>query len=134
MTPKEVADKLGVSAKTFRSFLRRDPKYKSPGSGGAYDLSGFKFSDIEREFNAWRNAITPRTKRSDVDVEKLVEPLTSKDQSLPVSILSCSGVRGRDRERVRKLTQQRVDRLEAALLSRGLHVAQMNERQGWRHN
>lgn len=133
MTPKEVADRLGVNAKTLRSFLRRDPKYKSPGSGGAYDLSGFKFEDIEREFNQWRKAITPRAKRSAADVEELIAPLSAEDKPIPVRDLRRGkGIPTSVSERARKINRARIDRLEAALLSRGMHVSQMRDRDGWK--
>lgn len=132
MTPKEAAKKLGVSAKIFRSFLRRDPKYKSPGSGGAYDLSQFDFSDIEREFSQWRNAITPRTHRTAVETEELISPLSFDDTPLPLSALRKEGVSASDRARVRRISQARIDRLEAVLLARGLHISQMQDREGWK--
>ncbi|MGH3834110.1 MAG: hypothetical protein ACRDSF_00180 [Pseudonocardiaceae bacterium] len=133
MTPKEVADKLGVSAKTLRSFLRRDPKYKSPGSGGAYDLTGFKFSDIEREFNGWRNAITPRAKRSAASAEELISPLLGEDDK-PISVrrLKRGTVPDDVKADARKINRDRIARLEAALLSRGLHISQMRDRDGWK--
>lgn len=131
MTPKEVADKLGVSAKTLRSFLRRDPKYKSPGSGGSYDLSRFKFADIEKEFNAWRNAITPRARRSSAQAEELIAPLSGNSRALPVTRLRRGEVPDDVKQDARRINQERINRLEAALLSRGMHISQMRNREGW---
>jgi hypothetical protein len=117
----EAAAELGTDGKTLRRFLRQDPSFKNAGSGGRYEFTTADMPKLTEKFNAWHNR--PKTSRS------VGQPMISDAAGLPHSIVRSRDPR--DQARVRQLSQERVDRLEAALKAAGLHISQMRDREGW---
>lgn len=117
----EAAAELGTDGKTLRRFLRQDSTYKNAGSGGRYEFTTADMPKLTEKFNAWHN----RPKSSKSTGVALIEDQPGLAHSI---------VRSRDPEdqaRVRQLSRERVDRLEAALKAAGLHISQMRDREGW---
>jgi hypothetical protein len=121
MDVKRAAEALDTDPKRLRQFLRSDAKYKSPGAGGRYDLSGFSVDELREAYDLWAKVSTPRTAR--------VEPETTDDadehdESPPLPV-------GASRDEVRAHAAQRVARLEEKLRANGLHLSQLKDRASW---
>lgn len=115
LTTREAADELGTTPKVLRQFLRQDD-LGGVGSGARYEIKVKHLSALRRRFEAWvgdRALVT----RVAMDTDGL--------PGLPVSILT-SRSRATD-AMVSHLSRERVDRLEAALRERGLHISQMDD-------
>lgn len=114
LSAAEAAAKLGTDAKTLRRFLRQDATYMNAGSGGRYTFTTGDMPSLQSRFNAW--AGRPRRVRND---------LTMGDEAgLPWAV--CKSKARKDIAAVRALSAARVDRLEAALMARGLHISQID--------
>lgn len=111
----ELAAELGTTPRTLRIFLRACPEYSNAGSGGRYDFTTADLPQLKRLFADWNKPKTERKAR----VKK-----SAGDQGLPWKIAMSKDPA--DIARVRRLSEERVDRLEAALRERGLHISQMN--------
>jgi predicted SprT family Zn-dependent metalloprotease len=91
----ELAEQLGVDAKTLRRFLRENGSFRNPGSGARYTFTASEAKSVEKAFNSWRsgkssakttNGAKPKSKTSDV--------------------------------------KKRIDTLEAGLKAQGNHISQ----------
>lgn len=112
-TPKMLAPKLGTDARTLRRFLRDHPIFREgrPGSGKRWAFTDADIEKIAVEFQDWRT-----------------RPRKSNSDSLIDDAPGLSHTDAKDPRRVREISKARVDRLEAALKARGLHISQMRER------
>lgn len=112
-TAAEAAIELGTDAKTLRRLLRNSPDWTAPGSGGSWSFST-------------------------ADMPKLRQLVEGKPQgkAKPHTISDDPGlvwsVAMNDPAAVKRLTEERVDRLEAALKAKGLHISQIRERDTFR--
>lgn len=115
-TATEAANELGIDAKTLRRLLRNPASgFEAPGSGGSWSFS---------------TADLPKLK--DLVADHNNKP-TGKGRSRTISDAPGLSVRdARDPAKVRAITEERVDRLEAALKASGLHISQMRERDTFR--
>lgn len=120
-TASEAAAELGTDGKTLRRFLRQDPTFTNAGSGGRYEFTTADMPKLRERFDAWANR--PKNSKS------TGVALIADGAGLPHSIVRSRNPQ--DRARVRELSKQRVDRLEAALKAAGLHISQMRDREGW---
>jgi hypothetical protein len=114
LSTREAAEALGTTPKVLRQFLRQD-SIGGVGSGARYEIKQKHIKALRRRFEEWvgdRALITRVTVDTDTP-------------GLPITILTTRS-RATD-NMVRQLSHDRVDRLEAALRARGLHVSQMND-------
>lgn len=116
-TAKDVATQLNTDPKTLRRFLRQDVEYRNPGSGGRWMFTEADVEKITPRFEAWQGR--PRTTSAG---KTMIDDL----EGLPARVIRSKSPA--DRAAVKKLSEERVDRLEAALRQRGLHVSQMKDR------
>lgn len=112
LSTREVAAELSTSPKVLRQFLRQDDTFGGVGSGARYAFTRRDLPRLKKRFEDWKGNRAFTT--------------TSKDHEgqpgLPVDVL-----RRNDRETraiVRAQAEARVDRLEAMLKERGLHISQ----------
>ena len=116
MTTREVAEALSTTPKVLRQFLRQDVTFGSVGSGSRYTFEERDLPRLRKHFDEWAKTRTTSRRRADDDGQP----------GLPASILQ-----RRDkatREQVRRQAEERIDRLEAMLKERGLHISQMTNR------
>lgn len=76
LTPKAIAQELGVSAKTLRKFLREDAKgngVETPGKGGRWSIDPDQVESLTERFNAW---IAAKAAKAAVEEEVLDEDET----------------------------------------------------------
>jgi len=73
LTPKEVAPKLGTTAKTLRKFLRKDEASiaaqnggTTPQKGGRWAIPVSSLKSLQKRFDAW---VAANTKEKDTDTE-----------------------------------------------------------------
>lgn len=115
-TAAEAAIELGTDPKTLRRLLRNSPDWTAPGSGGSWVFTTADLPKLKILVNGHQSKPRGGAKgKSAID----------DAPGLPARL-----VRSRDPKdiaAVRKHTQDRVERLEAALKARGLHISQMNE-------
>lgn len=114
----EAAAELQVDSKTLRRLVRNAPAFRNAGSGGRYV---FRTSDLP----ALRKLVAehqgkPKTTRS------RGKTLIEDAPGLPMRVART------DPAAVKKITEDRVDRLEAALKATGKHISQMRNRETWR--
>lgn len=121
MDTKTVADRLGVTPKDLRRFLRSDPTYNNAGSGGRYSFTEQDMPTLEKRFRAAqaKNAGRPKVKRK-------VKSTTGEIPAMPVSILGRK-LSSAERARRDELSRKRVDALEARLRATGKHISQIKE-------
>jgi hypothetical protein len=122
MNTREAASAIGTEAKTLRQFLRQSKDYRNAGSGGRYNFKAKDITKLRKHFEEWADT-KPSTKR------KAIKP-PPDNPGLPKSVIGST--RRQDRERVLQLSRERVDRLEASLLARGLHISQLKDRESFR--
>lgn len=118
-TVKELAAELGTDGKTLRRWLRDHSGLEQPGSGQPWQITQAQAPKVRAGFA--KHTSRPRTAtKSDTNGRPLIEdrPGLTHEQA-------------KDPQLVRKITQERVDRLEAALKATGKHISQMRDRQGW---
>lgn len=111
-TASEAATELGTDGKTLRRFLRQDPTYKNAGSGGRYEFRTGDMPQLTEKFAEWQNR-PKSSKSSGVTLIEDAPGLTYRQAKDPAA--------------VRAISQERVDRLEAALRAAGLHISQMRD-------
>lgn len=115
-TATEAARELGIEPKKLRALLRSDPTFKAPGSGASWS---FTTGDMP----ALRRIVQAHTERPKGTKSHRAGAARDDDHGLPMSYAR-RGDRAA-REAVRKLSEERVDRLESALIAAGLHISQM---------
>lgn len=116
-TASEAAAELGIEAKKLRQLLRADPTFKAPGSGASWSFSTGDMPALRRIVKAHTDK--PRgTKTNKTGAAR------DDDQGLPMRVANSRDPQAR--AAVRRLSIERVDRLERALLAAGLHISQMN--------
>lgn len=74
LTPKAIAQDLGVSAKTLRKFLREDAKgngVETPGKGGRWSIDPDQVESLTERFNAWIDAKAAKSADDAVEEEVL---------------------------------------------------------------
>lgn len=118
LTAAEAATELGTDPKTLRRFLRQDPTYRNAGSGGRYTFTDDDLPKLKERYLAWQGR--PRSARQN-GIEDA--------PGLPARVARSRDPR--DLATVRALSTERVDRLEAALREKGLHISQMRDRETW---
>lgn len=117
---KDIAIQLETDAKTLRRFLRQDPQYRNPGSGGRWMFTDQDVEIIRGRFAEWQGR--PRT-------TSVGKTMIEDAEGLPARVIRSRSMA--DRAAVKAMTEARVDRLEEALKAKGLHISQMREREGW---
>ena len=115
-TAAEIASELGTDGKTLRRLVRNAPQFKNAGSGARYV---FTTADLP----ALRTLVDAHNGKAKGSRAKGVS-LIDDNPGLTVR-------EARDPELVRRITEERVDRLEAALRKRGMHISQMRDRSTW---
>jgi hypothetical protein len=121
MNTSEAATALGTKPRTLRTFLRAHAAYKNAGSGGRYDFTLGDIPVLKSRFDEWANG------------KKSVTVTTPSGKKMKTVIPDTPGIhprylRSRDprvRAQIKELADARVDRLEASLKARGLHISQM---------
>jgi hypothetical protein len=117
MDTKQVAAALNTEPKLLRRFLRADSNYANAGAGGRYAFTDDDVADMRERFSAWVGNKTTKPKSRPRSTSR-------SDDKLPTSILGRK-LYASERTRVEAIARARVDRLEAALLEKGLHISQM---------
>jgi hypothetical protein len=123
LSTRDTADRLSTTPKILRQFLRQDDTFGGVGSGARYGIEEKDIPRLKARFEAWgqgRKNVWPVKKDSDTD----------GSPGLPTSVLRARD--RRTREMVARQAEERVNRLEAMLRERGLHISQMRERDTFR--
>lgn len=138
LTAREVADQVGTDPKTLRRFLRADVTYNNPGSGGRYVFKESDVPTIKKRFDAWCKNNPPRgttngaIQTKPVKVRKVrvrdTECKTVEEAAEHPELAYEGIIPPRLSQAERVAANARVDRLEAALKARGLHISQINDR------
>lgn len=114
LSTREVAAELNTTPKVLRQFLRQDDTFGGVGSGACYVFTRKNLPRLKKRFEAWKgNRALTTTTKLDHDGQP----------GLPVEVLGRNDQKTRDM--IRKQAEERVDRLEAMLKERGLHISQM---------
>lgn len=117
LTTRDAAAAIETTPKILRQFLRQDETFGSVGSGSRYTFDTKDLPVLKKRFDAWAGARAVTNRRAADD---------DGQPGLPTSVLY-----RRDKmtqAQVRRQAEERVDRLEAMLKSRGLHISQMANR------
>lgn len=117
MSTRDVAAELGIAPKVLRQFLRQDETFGGVGSGSRYEFDPKDLPRLKKRFEAWKG-------------DRALSTVTKLDHDgqlgLPVEVLRRKDAN--TRELIRRRAEERVDRLEAMLKERGLHISQQKER------
>lgn len=130
MNTSQAADKLETDARTLRRFLRQDATYRNAGSGGRYEFTDRDVPKLKERFNKWREGAAAKTVSRETSSTPKVRKSRVKDNT--GDVVSVRALNSRDpkvRAMIRARAEERVDRLEASLRERGLHISQMRERE-----
>lgn len=95
-----------IGGKILRRWLRSHPAYQNAGSGGRYTFTTTELELLRERYNQPARDAKSKAK--------------ANSAGLPWSVAM------NDRAAVRRISTERVDRLEAALKAAGLHISQMN--------
>lgn len=120
----EAAQELGMegdpklAAKLLRSLVRDAPSFKNAGSGGRYVFRTSDLPALRKLVDTHRGK--PKSTRSKG------KTLIKDAPGLPILVAR------NDPNAVRKITNERVDRLEAALKATGKHISQIEQVRDWR--
>lgn len=147
MTSADVAREIGTDAKTLRRFLRTDPTFNNPGSGGRYDFQPSDIPAVRKRFAQWaankKPVATPpttatplarvnsgrRTTQSELDAAVWAE-----EEAERVSKgLGPIEVPRTPTRKMRADALEQVKWLEARLRETGRHVSQIGTVDDWRH-
>lgn len=125
MNTSAVAAALSTTPKTLRRFLRADESYVNAGSGGRYEFTETDMPGLRKRFDAWNGT---RTRMTSMDAENAMNQKRVRDNGSddisPVEIRRIIRARGADLNEIRRLANERVDRLEKSLKASGLHISQ----------
>jgi hypothetical protein len=136
MDTSEVADKLGTTPRVLRQFLRSDHStYVAVGSGARYDFNDKDLPTLLKRFGEWQGAGKPKpegAKKTKVPAKAKVTTQRIKDmeewsQEGPVVIQDIRDPRVR--ARVKRAAQAAEAELMMLLLSKGLHITQLGDRE-----
>jgi hypothetical protein len=117
-TASEAAAKLDIQPKLLRKLLREDRTLKAPGSGASWSFTDEHLPLLE-------TIVQAHTDRPKGSKTARTTPITD-DAGLPAAV--CRSNSRADRAAVRRISAERVDRLEAALKAAGLHISQLRDR------
>jgi hypothetical protein len=120
LSTAQVSEHLSTTPKILRRFLRADATYANAGAGGRYAFTSSDLPTLARRFKAWNAKSSTRP--------AAVRVASEDDDAMSVEILQ-RRLTSRDREAIRLLSIQRVDRLEEQLKARGLHISQLRQRE-----
>lgn len=95
LAPKEIAAEIGVSAKTFRKFLRSDARTRAekkgintdevqvtPGKGGRWEIARKDLPGLKRRFAAWQAVQAElRKQREEANAAETTEEVESDDEA-----------------------------------------------------
>jgi DNA-binding transcriptional MerR regulator len=123
MNTSQAAAELGTTPRALRAFLRKDPTYRNAGSGGRYDFEPTDIPVLRKRFEAAKDdkVKQPKAPRPQKTRKNVFDGESSADRIHPTLLRSRDP---KDRAMIKKLAEERVDRLEAALKARGLHISQ----------
>ena len=118
---KDAAAELGTDGRTLRRFLRTpDSGFTPVGSGGSYSFTTADMPKLKAAFSKWNTRPSRNVVKSNASGRPLIEDRPGLTHT-----------QARDPRLVKKITEERVDRLEAALRATGKHISQMRDREGW---
>lgn len=126
MDSKAAAERLETTPRTLRRFLRSDPHFNNAGAGGKYSFDEADFLTLKKRFTAWRDENAG--KGSNTPTKRKLTSDENDPTAMPLEILGRRLSRNERAERDRR-SRERVDRLEAALKEKGLHISQMRDRE-----
>jgi len=119
---KDAAAELGTDGRTLRRFLRTaDSGFTPVGSGGSYSFTTADMPKLRTAFSKWNSRPSRNVVKSSPTGAPLIEDRPG---------MSMRDVRANPAA-ARRLNEERVDRLEAALRATGKHISQMRDREGW---
>lgn len=121
MNTREVAEKLGTDPRRLRRFLRSDNTYRNAGQGGRYEFTDKDLPTLKKRFAAWDETAS-KSKATEAPKRRGPREVPAMPVEVAVKKLTASERKRRDR-----LSRERVDRLEAALKAKGLHVSQRRD-------
>lgn len=125
-TASSAAAELGTDGRTLRRFLRTaDSGFTPVGSGGSYEFTTSDMPKLRANFSKWNSRPSKNAVKTASNGETLIPDAPG------VSARVANSRARADRAAVAKLTAERVDRLEAALRAKGLHISQMRDRDSW---
>lgn len=118
-TAAEAAAKIGAphetkaELKAFRDFLRKGSTFARPARGKSWNFTTADLPLLKSKYAEFSTTRRTRTVRegSDAIDSRLLKPRSAED-----------------RARVKKISEDRVDRLEAGLKAAGLHISQRVDR------
>lgn len=116
-TATQAAQELGIEPKKLRALLRESSEFTAPGSGASWNFTTGDMPKLRRIVNTWKG----RPKGSKTQRTTVIRD----DAGLPLKVALT------DKRAVRELSEARIDRLERALLAAGLHISQIDQREGW---
>lgn len=139
MDTSEVAQKLGITPRTLRQFLRSPMStFVAVGSGARYDFNDRDLAMIEKRFFEWQGAGKPRpddgkkTKpESKVKPRPKAEIQREEDEAVwaEEKDVKLEDIRDpRVRARVKRDARRAEDRLTMMLMARGMHISQLGDR------
>lgn len=114
----EAAQELKIDSKTLRRLVRSAPSFKNAGSGGRYVFRSSDLPALKKLVEGHHE----KPKGTRARGKTLIEDAPG----LPIRVART------DPAAVKKITEERVDRLEAALRATGKHISQMRARETWR--
>jgi predicted transcriptional regulator len=130
LTTRQVAEELGTTPKTLRTFLRKDDTFGGVGSGSRYSFDKKDLPRLKKRFQEWvsgtGNYEGDKPKGAIVNGKAYIKG--EGEKGMDKSILT-KKLNKAERDEIRRKAAARVDRLEAALKSRNLHISQMKRRE-----
>lgn len=136
MDTTEVAEKLGTTPRVLRQFLRSDHStFVAVGSGARYDFNDRDFPTLQKRFGEWQGAGKPKPEGSKKTKSpskakaptQLIKDSQEWEAEGPVVIEDIRDPRVR--ARVKRAAAAAEAELMMLLLSKGLHITQLGDRE-----
>lgn len=116
LSTRQIADELGTTPKILRQFLRQDDTFGGVGSGARYSLDKKDLPRLKKRFQEWAGDRALMKGKSYIKGEG--------EKGMSTSVLKKKKLTQAEKDEIKRKADARIDRLEAALRAKGLHISQ----------
>lgn len=126
MDTREAAERLNITPRELRKFLRADPESQNAGCGGKYTFSAADITRLRKRYKGYKQGdfkrVVVREKKPKVKAEKPSQQTQLIEAGLPITILHLRRMSEKARKQRDTINAVREARLIQALKDNGLYL------------
>lgn len=127
MNTSEVAERMNISPRELRKFLRADPEFKNAGCGGKYTFTAADITRLKKRYSGYKNGDLKRVNvRDKKPITKKVEKPSAQEvlvtSGLPLTVLRARKLSKTVQAQRDIINAAREARLIQALKDNGLYL------------